>query len=50
MESVFIYEKIHETQDDGKRDGVSGRRDDNVGWNEDVLETNWWMKTPNSEK
>ncbi len=46
---MSIDEKIHETQDDGKRDGVSGRRNDNVGWNEDVSDTDWWMKAPDDE-
>ncbi len=25
---------------------MSGRRNDNVGWNEGVLDTDWWMKAP----
>ncbi len=47
---MSIYEKIHESQDDGKRDGVSGSRNNNVGWSEDVLDTDQWMKAPDAEK
>jgi len=36
-DGMSIYEKIHEMQGVvEKRHGVSGRRNDNVGWNEDV--------------